>query len=179
MRNKTIWLPVCAIAAAALILFGASAALNPLRAANARAELDSALRSVLPGAAEFTPQAYAGEDDNISKIYRTENGYVVETCTNGYAGPITMLVGVNNEGVVTGAQVRDMHETPGLGARAKNDAAFLGQLRNSRGDLEVGENVDAISGATVTSKAIARSVNSASAFVTGADVTSSATTWGG
>lgn len=179
MRNKTIWMPVCAIAAAALILLGASAALNPLRVANARAELNSALRSVLPGAVEFTQQTYAGEDDNISKIYRAENGYVVETCTNGYAGPITMLVGVNNEGVVTGAQVRDMHETIGLGARAKNDAAFLGQLRNSRGNLAVGENVDAISGATVTSKAIVRSVNSASAFVTGADVDSGATTWGG
>ena len=39
--------------------------------------------------------------------------------------------------------------------------------------------VDGITGATVTSKAIARSVNSAVGFVTGADVSSSATTWGG
>ena len=39
--------------------------------------------------------------------------------------------------------------------------------------------VDGITGATVTSKAIARSVNSAVGYVTGADVVSSATTWGG
>ena len=45
--------------------------------------------------------------------------------------------------------------------------------------MRLGENVDAISGATVTSKAIVRSVNSASAYVTGADISSSATTWGG
>ena len=39
--------------------------------------------------------------------------------------------------------------------------------------------VDAITGATVTSKAIARCVNSAIAYVTGADVSSGATSWGG
>ena len=39
--------------------------------------------------------------------------------------------------------------------------------------------VDGITGATVTSKAIARSVNSAVAFVTGADISSGATSWGG
>ena len=49
----------------------------------------------------------------------------------------------------------------------------------TEGDAEVGTNVDAISGATVTSKAIARSVNSAVGFVTGADTSSSATSWGG
>ena len=40
-------------------------------------------------------------------------------------------------------------------------------------------NVDALTGATVTSKAVVKAVNSASAFVTGADVSSSATEWGG
>lgn len=39
--------------------------------------------------------------------------------------------------------------------------------------------IDAMSGATVTSKAVVRAVNSAAAFVTGADVSSSATEWGG
>ena len=77
---------------------------------------------------------------------------------------------------------------------------FLSQFLNSSGSFEVathgadafsgatgttesaaGETVevDGIIGATVTSKAIARSVNSAVGFVTGADVASSATTWGG
>ena len=39
--------------------------------------------------------------------------------------------------------------------------------------------VDGITGATVTSKAVARSVNSAVAYVTGADAVSGATSWGG
>jgi len=50
---------------------------------------------------------------------------------------------------------------------------------NTSGEAEVGTNVDAISGATVTSKAVARSINSAVAYVTGADVSSAATEWGG
>ena len=49
----------------------------------------------------------------------------------------------------------------------------------SAGDAEVGNNVDAITGATVTSKAVTRAVNTAVGYVTGADTTSSATTWGG
>ena len=90
-----------------------------------------------------------------------------------------MLIGVCNEGNVTGLQVRDMEENYGLGAEALKDWEFLAQFLRTEGDAEVGNGIDAISGATVTSKAIARSVNSAVGFVTGADTSSSATSWGG
>ena len=72
-----------------------------------------------------------------------------------------------------------MEETFGLGAEALSDWKFLSQFLRTEGDATVGENIDAISGATVTSKAITRSVNSAVAFVTGSDVDSGATSWGG
>jgi Na+-translocating ferredoxin:NAD+ oxidoreductase RnfG subunit len=72
-----------------------------------------------------------------------------------------------------------MNETFGLGANALNDHEFLAQFLNTSGEAAVGTNVDAISGATVTSKAIARCVNSAVAYVTGADADSGATSWGG
>ena len=104
---------------------------------------------------------------------------MVETVTAGYAGDIRMMVGVSNEGTVTGLVVLDMEETYGLGANALTDHKFLSQMLNTSGEAEVGTNVDAISGATVTSKAVVRSVNSAVAFVTGADVGSAATSWGG
>ena len=95
----------------------------------------------------------------------------------GYAGDITMLVGVSNEGTVTGLVVRDLSETYGLGANALSDVDFLAQFLWTEGDAEVGTNVDAITGATVTSKAVARSVNSAVGFMTGVDATTSATSW--
>ena len=75
--------------------------------------------------------------------------------------------------------VRQTEETWGLGARALTDADFLIQFLGTDGTAEVGGNVDAITGATVTSKAITRGVNAAVGFVTGADTSSSATTWGG
>jgi len=199
--KKSILVPVIALILAAAILLGSSAALSAKREENLQAELNAKLNTLLPGkldlnadefaawiddlssgasqGAAFTQEEYAGEDQNIRAVYKGESGYVIATSTYGYAGDIAMLIGVNNDGRVTGLQIREMSETPGLGMNALTDADFLKQFLNTEGGLEAGTNIDAISGATVTSKAIARSVNSAVAFVTGADIASTATTWGG
>ena len=49
------------------------------------------LHNLLPGSEEFTEEPYAGEDANIHKVYKAENGYVIETVTAGYADDIRML----------------------------------------------------------------------------------------
>ena len=177
--KKSILLPIVAIVLAAAILFGLNFGLASYRAEKNTQELTTKMQTILPGSETFTEEAYTGEDANIITTYKAENGYVVETCTYGYAGNITMLIGVSNEGTVTGLQVRDMSETQGLGGEALWNWEFLIQFLNNAGDAEIGENIDGLTGATVTSKAIARSVNSAVGFVTGADVDSSATSWGG
>ena len=177
--KKSILLPIVAIVLAAAILFGLNFGLASYRAEKNTQELTTKMQTILPGSETFTEEAYTGEDANIITTYKAENGYVVETCTYGYAGNITMLIGVSNEGTVTGLQVRDMSETQGLGGEALWNWEFLIQFLNNAGDAEIGENIDGLTGATVTSKAIARSVNSAVGFVTGADVDSSATRWGG
>lgn len=179
MKNKSILWPILTIVLCALFLYGAAVCLNGMANANAQAEHLKTMQTILPGSEHFTLEAYDGEDANIVSVHKGETGYVIETCTYGYAGDITMLVGVSNEGKVTGLQVRDMSETLGLGAEALTDWEFLVQFLNTTGELEVGSDVDALTGATVTSKAIARSVNSAVAYVTGADVSSGATSWGG
>ena len=170
---------VISILVAALILFGASYALNGIASKNAQEEHLWLMQTLLPGSESFVIEPYSGEDANIRSVHKADNGFVIETAVQGYADEITMLVGVSKEGKVTGLVVRKMHETFGLGANALNDHAFLAQFLNTDGDAQVGEGVDAISGATVTSKAIARSVNSAVAYVTGADIESGATSWGG
>lgn len=172
-------LPVIAIVLAALILLGAYNGLMGIRTATAQAELEAKMQTILPGSTSFTEEAYDGEDANIQAVYKGETGYVVSTLTHGYADNIAMLIGVSNDGSVTGLQVRDMNETPGLGREALTDWEFLAQFLNTTGDAAVGETIDALTGATVTSKAITRSVNSAVAFVTGADASSGATSWGG
>jgi electron transport complex protein RnfG len=177
--KKSILVPILTILCATLLLFGLNFGLKNTAKNNAQKENLTMMQTLLPGSTEFTEEAYTGEDTNIRTIHKSEKGYVIETVTAGYAGNITMLIGVSNEGTVTGLVVRDMSETFGLGANALNDHEFLAQFLNTSGEAAVGTNVDAISGATVTSKAIARCVNSAVAYVTGADADSGATSWGG
>ncbi len=183
-----------------IVLLGATFALSGIGEANAQAAHLKDLQTLLPGSVNFTVEPYAGEDANIRSVHKGETGFVVETVTYGYAGEIRMLVGVSNEGKVTGLVVRELHETYGLGANALTDADFLAQFLNGSGEFAVatvGEDafsgatatveestgdttdVDALTGATVTSKAIVRGVNSAVSYVTGADISSAATSWGG
>ena len=181
---------------AAIVLFGVSFALNGFAAQNAQREHLWLMQTLLPGSESFTVEPYAGEDANIRSVHKAENGFVIETVTRGYADDIQMLVGVNKDGHVTGLVVLEAHETLGLGSRILTDHVFLSQFLNGNGsfaaatadafsgatgEAETGDEtqVDAISGATVSSKAVIRCVNSAIAYVTGADASSGATSWGG
>lgn len=198
--KKPILLPIVTILVVAIVLLAASFGLNGVAAQKAQADHIWLMQTLLPDSTEFTLEPYSGEDANIRSVHKADNGFVIETVTYGYAGDITMFIGVSNEGKVTGLVVRDLSETFGLGREALTDHVFLSQFLNSEGSFEVvtgapdafsgatsevteatGETVgvDALTGATVTSKAIVRAINSAVAYVTGADVAATATTWGG
>ena len=196
--KKSILIPILAIALCAALLLGANVVFGAVYRINWQTQHVADMNTLLPGSEHFTLEPYSGEDANILSVHKSNVGYVIETNTYGYAGPITVLVGVNKEGKVTGLVVRDLEETPGLGANALYDAEFLAQFLNKTGSFAIGAPgadafsgataaettgeeiyVDGITGATVTSKAIARCVNSAVGYVTGADVESGATSWGG
>ncbi|MBQ2445836.1 MAG: FMN-binding protein [Oscillospiraceae bacterium] len=197
--KKNILIPLLAILLSGAILLGLSLGLASVAEKKAEENLLWHMQTLLPGSGEFTEEAYSGEDANIRSVHKAENGYVIETAVQGYAGEITMLIGVRNSGKVTGLVVTKLSETFGLGAEALSDHVFLAQFLNTNGNVSIGTSgadafsgatgeetstedtlyVDGITGATVTSKAIARSVNSAVAYVTGADADSGATSWGG
>lgn len=177
--KKGILVPICTIVIAALLLGGLSFGLKNVAKKNMEEKRHWLMHVLLPESKAFEEEAYTGEDENILSVHKAENGYVVETLVYGYAGEISMFVGVTNEGNVTGVVVNDMSETYGLGANALTDHVFLAQFLNGTGDFTIGEGIDGLTGATVTSKAIAKSINSAVAFVTGADIESGATSWGG
>jgi electron transport complex protein RnfG len=177
--KKNILMPILAVILCAALLMGANTALAGIRQANTAEELNQLMLTMLPGSTGFVEEEYTGEDTSIRGVYKDSVGYVVHVVTYGYVGDITMLVAVNNDGEVMGLNVRDMSETIGLGAKALTDYEFLCQFLKTSGEAEIGSTVDALTGATVTSKAIARSVNSAVGFVTGSDVDSGATSWGG
>ena len=134
---------------------------------------------MISGSTTFAREVPEDGEEAISAVWRGEGGYVIETITSGYDGDVKLWVGVSDDGTVTGLMTRDLSETWGLGGEALTDTGFLGQFLNTNGSAEVGSDVDALSGATVTSRAVAKGVNAAVAYVTGADVSSGATEWGG
>ena len=189
---------VIAILVAALVLLAATFGMNGIAAKRAQEEHLWLMRTLLADQeATFQVEPYAGEDETIRSVHKSTFGYVIETVTRGYADEMTVVVGVSNDGRVTGLVVLDAHETLGLGSKALTDHVFLSQFLNKSGTCTIGNAdafsgatgeaadageevwVDGITGATVTSKAVARCVTSAVAYVTGADAASAATSWGG
>lgn len=134
------------------------------------AERQAALTSVMPEADSFT--GLTAEDDTINGITAASSGsdlvgYCVEVAPNGFGGAISMMVGVDLEGQVTGVVILDHSETAGLGARA-DSPDFLDQYIGKTSDITLNSgtnSIDALSGATITSKAVTLGVNTAIAAV--------------
>lgn len=111
----------------------------------------------------------------ISGVYKAtvdgqEAGYCVEVKPKGFGGTITMIVGINVDGTVAGVQVTGASETPGLGAKAQSDKEWIAQYQGqpADGSLAVtkdGGSVNAITGATITSRAVTLGVNTAANYV--------------
>ncbi len=188
------------ITVTALVLAAVTFGLGGIAQSNAQKEHIRLMETLLPGGTDFKKVPYDGEDTLISSVHKASQGYVIETVTNGYVDEIRMFIGVNNNGVVTGLVTYSAYETPGLGSKILTDHVFLSQFLNKSGNFSIGVShsadafssatdtsepvgqeieVDGISGATVSSKAVAKSVSAAVAYVTGADIVSSATSWGG
>ena len=131
----------------------------------------NAIEQVLPGGGKSV--AFTDDTGWVSTVYQGETGYAVEvTPTTGFNGAITMMVGIDNEGKVLGISVVTQTETAGLGAVAAATTsageAFRDQYVGLSGSVSVtkdGGEVEAITGATITSRAICDGVNAALACV--------------
>lgn len=148
---------------------------------NAQAWLEQSLLPVLAGVsfdsgigenrlAISAPHELPGNDDAI--IYRVYAGdspaaaLFVVSARDGYSGPIRLLVGLDTSGIVTGLSVLEHRETPGLGdgIESRNwQEQFVGKSLenpagnrwNIRGD---GGEFDALTGASVTPRAVVKAV---------------------
>ncbi len=192
---KTHALTIVTLVLIPLLLLGTTLALDGVARRRTQQAHVQLMQTLLPSEQPFVRLDYTEPDGIIRSVHRSEAGYVIETVTQGYAAPITMYIAVNYDGAVMGLVVHEAHETPGLGGRILSDHVFLSQFLNQSGAFfTIGEvttdaasgatagstpsdatSVDGISGATVSSKAVALCVNTAIAYVTGADVDSSAT----
>ena len=87
-------------------------------------------------------------------------GYCAETASPGFGGDISILVGYDEKATIVGVRIVSMSETPGVGSKV-NVADYLNQYAGKSGALTLGQDVDAISGATISSDALMNGVNKA------------------
>lgn len=155
-------------AVAAAILASVNKVTAPvIKENNIKLENDAMLK-VLPDAKEFTRVEFEKSEDSIvSEIYKSDAGYyAVKVSPNGYGGPISMIVGVDNDLKVTGVEIISQNETAGLGAKCM-EKDFQNQFRGKTENIVVSKTgakdneIDAISSATITSKAVTKGVNEA------------------
>lgn len=123
------------------------------------------LEEVLPYGGNYEEIRYFGGDATIEAVYEAEGaGWVFQVSPeNSYSGSLTLLIGVNGEGAVSGLCVTESGETESLGLRA-SESEFRSQFTGVSGTVRVesdGGEITAISGATITSRAVCAAVNSA------------------
>ena len=163
LRLALTLLAITAVVAAALA--GVNMITAPAIAQLNAQKTQEAIELVLPGGGEEVDFPAA---DLVAKVYKGENGYAVQTTPGGFDNTITMMVGVDNQGKVLGISIIKHTETAGLGAVAAAGTPagenFRGQFVGASGSVSVtkdGGTMDAITGATITSRAICVGVNAA------------------
>ena len=161
---------------AAFLLGGAFEITKAPIAASIEADKQATMKEILPTADKFE-KADVKISDKVSEVNAgmkgTEiAGYAIKVAPKGYAGPVEIMVGLSTDGKVTGIKILSHTETPGLGANAP-EPKFSDQYKNkpTKGKLEVVKTVpskdnqiQALTGATITSKAVTLGVNDAIDF---------------
>ena len=162
-----------------------------------KAKQEKAIKDVAPDfdndpiAEQYTHELYAGTNENmILTIFPAKKngvlvGAAVESLTRkGFGGEISIMVGFNADGSIRNYQVLKHAETPGLGSKMqewfrtdKNHQSILG-LNPGKGEMTVskdGGNIDAITAATISSRAFIDAIQNAyRAFMGEPDVHSAA-----
>ena len=157
-------------AVVAVVLAGVNTITAPRIAAINEQKTQAAIEAVLPGGGAEIP--FTDDSGLVVTVYQGENGYAVEVAPAGFGGAVDMMVGVDPEGNVLGISIISQTETAGLGAVAAASTsageAFRDQFVGMNGTIAVakdGGTVDAITGATITSRAVCTGVNAALACV--------------
>ena len=165
--NMVIVLTVITVVAAACLGAMNNATAEPI-AASKKAKQEAAIKAVLP---EFA----SVEEDNVNdqKIFRAYNangeivGIAIETAELGFGGDITTMVGFDANGVLFEYSLLQHAETPGLGSKLFDWFKVKSDIRGAGADkmpLRVskdGGEYDAITAATISSRAFLNSINKA------------------
>lgn len=154
-----------AIAAVCALLLGLVNEFTKDRIAAVEADKKAAAMAAVLPADSYTPVDYTGGDATINEIQKAgDAGWVIQVSPGGsFSGTLTIMVGVNSDLTVSGVEIVKSSETSGLGANAKKPA-FRAQFVGKSGVVAVtkdGGDIDALTGATITSRAVSAGVTSA------------------
>lgn len=167
LKNMVLCLTAVCLVCSAIL--GAAYAITAEPIAKAQvAKTNSSIAKVLP---PFEGDAVAGTvtvEGTEYSYYKAEgSGYAVISAANGFSGPVTVMVGIDNSGIIYNTTVLSQSETPGLGAKCQTDENFINQFKGwdpAAKSLTVkkdGGDVDAITASTITSRAYALAVSNA------------------
>lgn len=167
LKNMVLSLTLVCLVCSAVLggVFALTSA--PIKAAEA-AKTNASIARVLP-AFEAEPSRESVNVDGIDySYYRVPGaGYAIISTVGGFGGPLSLMVGVEESGVICNTVVLSHSETPGLGAKCQTDASFIDQFKGwdpASKRLAVtkdGGEVDAITASTITSRAYAAAVANA------------------
>lgn len=127
----------------------------------------AAIASVFDSAG-ISYKALEGAPDTVNAVYEVYSidgallGRAVSVSPSGFGGNIDMIVGIGPDSELIGVNITALSETPGLGSRVADDG-YLAQYAGQSGTLTLGVEVDAVSGATISSRSVLAGVNRATA----------------
>ena len=161
--NK-IFKPIVVLSVICVVITGALALTNditkPIIEEATRKAQDAARLELLPEADSFTKV----DGIAVADVYVANNGVgaVVTSTAKGYGGTMTVMVGFTADGTIRQIKVTENAETKGIGSKVAGDPAFWTRFEGLEAKpLVLNEDVDALSGATISSKALLAAVNTA------------------
>lgn len=159
--NKIIK-PIVVLSVMCVVVTGALALTNGvtapvIKAATAAAQ-EKARTELLPDATGFTQ--VEGEYEGVSAIYTADNGVgtVITCAAKGYGGSITVMVAFA-DGTIKQIKVTEQAETQGLGSKIVSEAGFRDSFAGLPAQPFTVSDIDTITGATISSKAVTTAVN--------------------
>ena len=169
MKNNSTWndllKPVVVLTAICLVVSGLLGLTNsitaPIIEQNARLAADAARIELLPEATTGFEMVEGVEMDGVTEVYKALNGagYTVTGYGKGYGGNVEFMVAFDADGKIVNLKVLSHSETAGLGSKIENPE-FLAPFKGTTADLTLSD-IDAIGGATISSKASITAVNNA------------------
>jgi len=162
---------ICVVAA--LVLAFTNNVTSPVIAQRNIQANNESRKIVLPEADEFKQLKEINSDMVLEFYEGLKNGkvigYTIKTSSKGYGGAVESMVGISKDGKITGVDIGNHSETPGLGSKAteplfKNqylDKDVSNALLVVKGSTKNDNEISAISGATITSNGVTNGVNAA------------------